>query len=116
MTEEALAGEPAGRPVTAAPGQGLAAWPRQRVRVRTRPLGLRADLGQIDERWQAECGDCTFTASASGKPEVELAVREHVRASSHRTAAVCAIFVVSHGARRGGAVSRLTMTIMARTA
>lgn len=97
-----------------APRAGAAAWPRQRVRLRTRPLPPPVDLGPGVEAWQAACDDCTFTAVTPSRPELVLAVRQHSLVSRHPAPALSALFVVPHGSQRKNAVSRLTLHIEVR--
>ncbi len=96
--------------------QGAAGWPRRRMRLRTRPMPLPVDLGLDVETWQAACDDCSFTTVAASKGELTHGLREHAMASSHRAPPVAASFVVPHGTRPRGAVSRLTLHIEVRPA
>lgn len=115
MADTAFSDASAGLAMVTAPREGSAFWPRQRVRLRTRPLALHAELGMaVDEHWQAACGDCPFAAATPSKPEIVLAAEQHVRTSGHSAPTVTVSFVVPHGRGRRSAVSRLTLGFSVR--
>lgn len=89
--------------------------PRQRLRLRTRPLPPQTAAFSREpvEVWRATCAACHATSDAANRNSLADLTRQHARATGHTEPPLHATFLVPHASGRH---SHMRLTIKRMTA